>query len=326
MDNFSYLAEKIRHAKLVNEPFPHIYIENFFATDDFARLIEAPEINLAPVADDKALFERLAQHDYQILHFPGCTTSVKDYLAWHKDKKHGRHYNNSACEGFGMTMRLGEAKTGVVAEIQAYLQSTEFNQALAEKFAIDLSECTIDSGIQKYLDGYEISPHPDVRKKALTFMVNLNPHDNSEELVHHTHYLRFKPAYRYVSEFWRQNENIERCWVPWSWCESVALQRKNNSIVVFAPTEDTLHAVKADYNHLVAQRTQLYGNFWYKKGGKGVTDKEKREWEQIDIVNGVLPPQLSFQQRLKQLIPTPVKDVVNRLRGRSGNPVTHRNY
>ena len=38
------------------------------------------------------------------------------------------------------------------------------------------------------------------------------------------------------------------------------MTNKNNSIVLFKPDIDTLHAIKLDYNHNKFQRTQLYGN------------------------------------------------------------------
>ena len=53
--------------------------------------------------------------------------------------------------------------------------------------------------------------------------------------------------------------------MPWDWCEVQKTQTENNSIVIFSPSNDTLHAVKADYNHLTYQRTQLYGNLWYSR-------------------------------------------------------------
>jgi hypothetical protein len=95
-------------------------------------------------------------------------------------------------------------------------------------------------------------------------MVNVNPALNSEAIDYHTHYLRFKPERAKVQEYWKSNNDAERCWVPWSWCETVKRQTKNNSIVIFSPADDTLHAVKASYDHLSTQRTQFYGNLWYK--------------------------------------------------------------
>ena len=50
-----------------------------------------------------------------------------------------------------------------------------------EKFGIEYQNCNIDGGIQKYLDGYELSPHPDIRLKAATFMVNINPDQKALE-------------------------------------------------------------------------------------------------------------------------------------------------
>jgi hypothetical protein len=56
-------------------------------------------------------------------------------------------------------------------------------------------------------------------------------------------------------------------------------QRKNNSIVIFSPGNDTVHAVKANYDHLAYQRTQLYGNLWFKES----LTEAKPEWEDIVI-------------------------------------------
>ena len=42
-------------------------------------------------------------------------------------------------------------------------------------------------------------------------------------------------------------------------------QRKLITVVIFKPSHKTLHAIKAKYNHLITQRTQLYGNLWYKE-------------------------------------------------------------
>jgi hypothetical protein len=52
--------------------------------------------------------------------------------------------------------------------------------------------------------------------------------------------------------------------VPWQWCERQKRQTANNSIVVFTPRHDTLHAIRTHYDHLPAQRTQFYGNLWYR--------------------------------------------------------------
>jgi hypothetical protein len=91
--------------------------------------------------------------------------------------------------------------------------------------------------------------------------------------------MRFDPSKEYVRQFWQGNPKIERAWVPWDWAITEKLQNKNNSIVLFSPSDDTLHAVKADYNHLKTQRTQLYGNLWYREDGVF----GKLEWESLDL-------------------------------------------
>lgn len=324
MSRFDYLIQKIHDAEFQHKPFKHVYLDKFFSDNDFTEIINAQEIQLAPVKSDQALFDTLFEQGYEIIKFPGCSTSSQDYMRWHK-RRSGKIQNNSACEGFGMTLRLTKPSSGILTELATFLQSDEFNQALAEKFDIPLAECKRDSGIQKYLDGYEISPHPDVYRKALTFMVNINPHANAEAANHHTHYLRFKPEYQYVPVFWQHNPQFERCWVPWDWCESVKQQRANNSLVIFSPNAETMHAVKADYDHLAGQRTQLYGNLWY-KDGKGVTDKQTREWEQVDLLQVHQPPTPGFTDVLKAALPESLKSRLRQIMGKDADNVTYRNY
>lgn len=57
------------------------------------------------------------------------------------------------------------------------------------------------------------------------------------------------------------------------------MQRENNSMVIFFSKNDTMHGVKATYNYLNGQRTQMYGNFWYKE--VNVKDGPEREDLQI---------------------------------------------
>ena len=75
--------------------------------------------------------------------------------------------------------------------------SKSFIDALLSKFNISGVDIEYDAGIQKYLDGYEISPHPDIRRKLLTFMVNIKPSNSSESNNHHTHIQSFKKVFFY---------------------------------------------------------------------------------------------------------------------------------
>ena len=277
--NFNYLIEKINKSDFKYEPFKHIYIEDFFNEDDFKKITLNSEIKLNFCSNDEELFSELFKKNYKVIDFPACTTNYKEYIKKHSQGIPLKHYNNT-CETEGVTLRLNP-KSSILILLNEFITSSEFNKAIANKFGINLNECKIDGGIQKYLDGYEISPHPDIRKKAATYMVNINPSKENEKLNHHTHYLKLKPEYEYVREFWKGNKDAERLWVPWDWCTTEFLQTKNNSIVIFSPSDDTMHGVKADYEHYATQRTQLYGNLWYLKNETVYAPK----WEQFVVRN-----------------------------------------
>lgn len=307
-NRFAYLAEKIRTAPFVQEPFKHIHLEDFFTQEDFDAIVTAQEIALPPVDSDGALFDMLYDNGYKMVDFPGCITDRQAYIDWHSGGKSARHIH-TACEGFGVTVRLMDAQSPILQELIAFLSSDLFNRSVADKFGLDVDNCNLDNGIQKYLDGYEISPHPDIRRKAATFMVNINPHDNSEQLDHHTHYMRLKPGYEHVRQFWDSNEEVDRCWVPWDWCDDIKIQPTNNSIVLFAPANDTMHAVRARYDHLQSQRTQLYGNLWHKDVG----DLPSRDWEHFAMDAGEVSLG-GIKRRVLDALPEPVVAMLRKAR------------
>jgi len=308
---FSYLLDRIYEAPFIEIPFKHLYIENFFNDADFKEIITSDEISVQSASSDSDLIKGLQDKGYKIISFPGCITHADQYIKWHSSKSITSR-THSACEGFGMVMRLYEKRTKILIELEEFLLSEDFNRAIAEKFDIQFKDCKVDGGIQKYLDGYEISPHPDVRKKAATYMVNINPSTSSETSDHHTHYLKFKPTKDYISKFWENNEDYERDWVPWDWCETVKQQNKNNSIVIFSPSNDTMHAVKADYNHLVTQRTQLYGNLWYLK-----SDTKPLKWEQLQIPYKSSLAKPNWTQIAKSYVPSIVKSTIRKYLNRN---------
>lgn len=283
---FDYLLAKIENAPIRDTVFPHIYIENLFEPAHFEAIVTAPEINFPPVPSDEALFETLDEFAYEQIQFPGCTPDRETYLDWRRSggRREGMH---TAVEGFGAVLRLTTGKSPIIEALMEFIESERFNQVLADRFGIDLTNIRQVNAIQKYLDGYEISPHPDVRAKALTYMVNINPHSNAETLQHHTHYLKFKPGKNYIQRVWEQYKQVDRCWVPWDWCHSQWQQSANNSMVIFAPCDSSMHAVKACYNHLNAQRTQIYGNHWMRGSDPSVRTVAKPSWEQFEAEEAV---------------------------------------
>ena len=266
MSQFDYILDKINSTPFSEEPFRHLYIEDFFEEDQFQEIVDAPEVKLKTVETDDQLIEELHGHNYKSITFPGTVRDVDTYLKWHKDRQNQKNLNQDTCEGFGITFRLQKTLgESILQDIANFFKSPTFWECLARKFELSLENTTTDTGLQKYLDGYEISPHPDIRRKALTFMVNINPAEGSESIQYHTQYLKFKPEKDHIRSFWNQHPDVDRCWVPWEWCDTHKQQTRNNTIVIFSPSNDTLHAIKASYNHLATQRTQYYGNLWYKE-------------------------------------------------------------
>ena len=299
---FDYLLEKISSSSIKAMPFGAIYIEDFFSDEHFDAIINDKAINLNKTSDDQSLFDEAFKNGYKIIDFPGCISSEKEYINWHNHKSLDSR-SNSACESFGLTVRLLESKSEFLHSVDDFFNSKKFREALAEKFSINLNDVYFDNGIQKYFDGYEISPHPDIRRKSLTYMVNINPFKNSENEEIHTHYLQLKDKYQFIQKFWEHNKDVERCWLPWDWCETKFVQSRNNSIVVFSPNNDTIHAVRANYQHLNGQRTQIYGNFWYKKK----LALKTIEWENLDLSNNLST--VKKQSSIKDLIPASIKQL-----------------
>jgi hypothetical protein len=102
-------------------------------------------------------------------------------------------------------------------------------------------------------------------------------------------------------------------------CKTEFVQTQNNSMVIFSPSNDTLHAVKANYDHLKGQRTQLYGNIWYSE----IKDLKRIEWEDLDIFRSAmqrrLPMPMTMRQRFSSNIPTVAKHLIKRIFIKNGN-------
>ena len=260
---FDYLLEKIQTAKFNHDPFRYIYITDWLNHDHFTAITQDPQIALLPQGDLDSLLVELADKHYTPEPFPGCTTNIDHYRQWYHGDRTQR-FESDLLEGFGIAFRLREYRNQLIQDLIQFLNSHEFHTAIKAKFE-RTGNTRVETAIQKYLSGYEISPHPDIRKKCLTYMVNINTESVSEAADIHTHLLEFDADHQHIYQYWQDHADHDRCWVPWSWCESHWQHRANNSIVMFAPDDRSLHAVKLEYDHLPWQRTQIYGNLWYRK-------------------------------------------------------------
>lgn len=175
---FDYLTEKVRSAHFTSEPFQHIYIENFLSEEHFRSIITADEIKLPPADTDQELFASLFESGYKIVPFPGTDTNLDAYIKWRAGTRKSRCHPTT--DATGIVLRLLDCKNPLLDKLSRFFASSDFNEALAEKFGLDSNTLAFDSGLQKYLDGYEICPHPDARKKAATYMLNINPASDSD--------------------------------------------------------------------------------------------------------------------------------------------------
>ncbi len=281
---FDYLLEKIESAPFGVDPFRHITIDSFFTDAHFSAIVGDRRITLPRAGTTKELISQLVDLGYFVQSFPGCIESIEDYLVFHSDPaKINRDLVNGLgrdiLEGYGITMRLDAGKSGFLFELHDFLNGDAFASCLKEKFGLT-KPVRIETAYQKNLDRYEIMPHPDIRLKALTYMVNIYADSIAETLPIHTHLMKFRPSYAYVPEFWKNNPGIDTCWVPWTWCETVKTTSRNNSITLFSPSHDTIHAVKLKYDHLELQRNQIYGNLWY----EGPENIVKSHHHNLDLI------------------------------------------
>tara|TARA_B100000780_G_scaffold278245_1_gene251154 strand:+ start:12734 stop:13669 length:936 start_codon:yes stop_codon:yes gene_type:complete len=264
---YNYLLGKIENASFEEAPFKHLHIMDFFSEDHFNEIITNNQIKRPTANNTRDLINDLINAGYKIQTFAGSIVSVDDYIAFLEDKN---KFNKNLLvgqgvkilSGYGMTMRLNEYQSEFLEELYEFLNGNEFTSCLRDKFNISNST-RVETAYQKNLTGYNLNPHPDMRNKALTYMANIYTQQDSHLENFHTHFLDFKDEYKYIKKFWKENQNVETCWVPWDWCSTVKKTSQNNSISIFKPSFDSLHAVDIDYDHLKQQRNQIYGNLWY---------------------------------------------------------------
>ena len=265
MANFYYLIEKLEKAEFISEPFDHLEIENFLSEEHFNIINSDSQIHFDEQQSHNELRDTLNKNSYEPICFPGCTTDENEYYNMVNsrnisDIKSGA--KGADTEGVGIAYNLTNIVNPFIKDLIEFLNSPMFQGALRNKFGIQ-NQTYITTRIQKYVTGYEISPHPDTRTKALTYLLNINKDDRAEDLDIHTGLLKFKDDYKFIYDYWNNNPSENRSWVAWDWCTIEKSVTKNNSIVLFKPSNYSLHSVKLNYNHLPYQRTQVYGNLMF---------------------------------------------------------------
>lgn len=251
MNRFNYILEKIKNAEIVAYPYMHIEISDLLNEEDLELILKDKQVHFPKVSSIDSLYDTLIKNKYSALSGAGVTESFSEYKDMLENDK----------GILGMGFHLVEPESLIIKELVSFFRSNLFHECLRAKFSLT-RKTRLYSDLRKYLSRYQISPHPDVRVKAATFLLNINAPEASSYDIH-TKMMVFKDEYKYKYEEWQQNKSKEREWVPWEWCREHKSISRNNSIIIFSPNDFTLHAVKLDYPHLEFQRTQIYGNLWY---------------------------------------------------------------
>ena len=262
MEKFNYILSKIKNAEFVSEPFEHIVIEDFFTEEHFQIILNDKQIHFDETTTNNELRRKLSENKFSPIPFPGCTTDENLYFKLLEENKLNQIKTEGDSEGVGIAYNLQNTNNIFIKDLLSFLNGPSFHKTLCDKF--DIKESTrVTTRIQKYLTGYEISPHPDIRQKSLTYLLNINKNSESENLDIHTHLLKLKEDYKFIYEYWENHTKENRAWVSWDWCNIEKTINKNNSLVIFKPSNYSLHAVKLNYDHLKQQRTQIYGNLMF---------------------------------------------------------------
>lgn len=279
MSEFTYLCNKILDGNFQYSPFKHIVIEDFLKKGHLDEILNDKQIHFAETESTIKTVEFLRTRGYKVQNFPGCTSDLGEYIRHYKNNSFPKFRKGTPVSSYGITFRLSEIGNKKINEIIKYMNGDEFKEALETKFKIS-NKTEIITAIQKNLSHYEISPHPDIRSKALTYLLNINKDSYVDNEPVHTHLLKFNEEWKHIQNYWENNINVERTWVPWEWCSTIKTTNKNNSIVLFAPSNDTLHAAKMIYDHNKFQRTQIYGNLMY----VGKKQMIKKGWKELEKV------------------------------------------
>lgn len=265
-EDFLYLINKISDAKFFDEPFKHIYIDNFLSESHFSELTAS--ISTPAARNTRELINYLFHSHYILAETSAHSFNMEKYV---KDYEEGFPERGPTAVGFhGIAFKLLKRrleKNNLLKSLVRFMNSSVFHYCLRNKFSIKEST-DIKSSVQKHLSGYEVSPHPGSRTKALIYSLNVNPSSELEKMKVHTRLLSLKPEYEYVKRFWDKNPDYDTTFLPWSWCSTKKIINENNSLIIFSPSNETTHAEKLKYNHLLFQRTQIKGELLYKDSKK----------------------------------------------------------
>ena len=262
--NFDYIIEKIKSAKELEYPFNHFYIKNLFSNEHYSLIQNSSQINIPVSKNIVHLINNLHKTNWEIMSFPGCVTDIKTYVQSIKTDNFviPEEKYRETLSSFGLCFKLKNSDDEFIKQLVNFFKSESFINCIIKKLKIRTPTTYYIFDIQKYLSGYEISPHPDNRFKKATLMININNEELNKDCSIHTSMLKPKEQTKKIIEFWKENIEVERDYLKWNECEIVKTHSDTNSLLLFSPNNETIHGVKLKYNDLQHQRTNLYANIW----------------------------------------------------------------
>lgn len=278
MERLKYLIEKIEQAKAIETPYKHFIIKDYLEQKDLEAILTDTRTKTEECINDEALCRELNKKGYKPSWLPGSTDKVEDYLAC---RTKGKEISiNTTCKSKGMAFALKQNIEGsTLDKVIKIMSQDEYWDTIYKKCNINKNDKQKYVAYTKYLDGHEISPHTDSRHKPVTFLLNLNHKDLNLPKESNTRIMKLKNEYRYITEYWKYNTSVDRCWLPWEWCKTINIHSANNSLLILPASNTSFHAIKLDYNHLKAQRSMIYGSAW----GKSERFYECPTWEDLEI-------------------------------------------
>lgn len=254
-----YILKKIEDAEIISKPFPHIIIPNFLEGDDLKNILDNIEIDHLNEIEKK----------YKKVHYPGAKSSTEELT--------------NRPTGKGLVYALKEEYSKNNIKLKTILDSDEFKQALFKKLNIPKN---IDGWnvyqINKDLNGYEISPHPDITGKVITYQINLSNTNALDNYDLGTKFHTIKPeCLKYIKEL---SKKKSRPWGKWEWFdEGTSIPYKQNTFMAFAPSDISYHSVKLEnYPQEKYQRTMLRG---FIADSRLLNKNPKRHWTSGNLVN-----------------------------------------
>ena len=255
-----YIFQKINDVKIISKPFPHIIIEDFFDEEFINELINSIKIDNINEIKSK----------YHEVIYPGAI-----------DKKLSL---TTRPTGSGLVYALNKSILDKHEIFVNLLESDGFKQVLFDKFNIPKE---IDGWnvyqINKDLNGYEISPHPDVTGKIITWQCNITNDNTLDNYNLSTRLHTIKPEYKDELNKITSDKN-PRPWGKWEWFdEGISVPYKENAFFAFAPSNISHHSVILDnYPQDRSQRTMMRG---FIVDNRLLEKKPKEFWQPGNIVN-----------------------------------------